>query len=99
MRTYLGGSTEIMDKKDNVLEESGDFSRRTFVGTVALAGALAACAAPREETVAVNTRPMMDPGPETAPDGPVLKAGLIGCGGRGTGAALNRWVKKDISLD
>ncbi|MFC1499744.1 Gfo/Idh/MocA family protein [Candidatus Zixiibacteriota bacterium] len=24
---------------------------------------------------------------ETAPDGPVLKAGLIGCGGRGTGAA------------
>jgi myo-inositol 2-dehydrogenase / D-chiro-inositol 1-dehydrogenase len=27
--------------------------------------------------------------PETAPDGPVLKAGLIGCGGRGTGAAVN----------
>ncbi len=26
---------------------------------------------------------------DTAPDGPVLKAGLIGCGGRGTGAALN----------
>jgi len=24
-----------------------------------------------------------------APDGPVLKAGLIGCGGRGTGAAVN----------
>ncbi len=24
---------------------------------------------------------------DTAPDGPVLKAGLIGCGGRGTGAA------------
>src|SRR5437867_12974840 len=24
-----------------------------------------------------------------APDGPVLKAGLIGCGGRGRGAALN----------
>ena len=27
--------------------------------------------------------------PERAPDGPVLKAGLIGCGGRGTGAAVN----------
>jgi myo-inositol 2-dehydrogenase / D-chiro-inositol 1-dehydrogenase len=26
---------------------------------------------------------------ETAPDGPVLKAGIIGCGGRGTGAAMN----------
>ena len=24
-----------------------------------------------------------------APDGPLLKAGLIGCGGRGTGAAIN----------
>jgi len=27
--------------------------------------------------------------PEIAPDGPLLKAGLIGCGGRGTGAAGN----------
>lgn len=27
--------------------------------------------------------------PATAPDGPVLKAGVIGCGGRGTGAAVN----------
>lgn len=27
--------------------------------------------------------------PDRAPDGPVLKAGLIGCGGRGTGAAIN----------
>jgi myo-inositol 2-dehydrogenase / D-chiro-inositol 1-dehydrogenase len=26
---------------------------------------------------------------DTAPDGPLLKAGLVGCGGRGTGAALN----------
>jgi predicted dehydrogenase len=26
---------------------------------------------------------------DKAPDGPVLKAGLIGCGGRGTGAAMN----------
>jgi myo-inositol 2-dehydrogenase / D-chiro-inositol 1-dehydrogenase len=27
--------------------------------------------------------------PESAPDGPLLKAGVIGCGGRGTGAAVN----------
>jgi len=26
---------------------------------------------------------------DQAPDGPVLKAGIIGCGGRGTGAAIN----------
>ncbi len=26
---------------------------------------------------------------DVAPDGPLLKAGLIGCGGRGTGAAIN----------
>ena len=26
---------------------------------------------------------------DQAPDGKVLKAGLVGCGGRGTGAALN----------
>src|SRR5690606_32538276 len=26
---------------------------------------------------------------ETAPDGPVLKAGIIGCGGRGSGAAMD----------
>lgn len=26
---------------------------------------------------------------DQAPDGPVLKAGVVGCGGRGTGAAIN----------
>lgn len=79
-----------MEEKEYVQEENGSFSRRTFVGTVALAGALAAaCAAPKEEAAPVKTRPVIEPGPDTAPDGPVLKAGLIGCGGRGTGAALN----------
>jgi len=32
-----------------------------------------------------------------APDGPVLKAGIIGCGGRGTGAAIN-WLKSGPSV-
>jgi len=31
----------------------------------------------------------LPPMPEKAPDGQPLKAGLIGCGGRGTGAAIN----------
>lgn len=33
----------------------------------------------------LNLPPMLD----IAPDGPVLKAGIIGCGGRGSGAAIN----------
>lgn len=78
-----------MEEKDKLMEEKGEFSRRAFVGSVALAGALAACSAPEQKAPAVQTRPSVEPGPETAPDGPVLRAGLIGCGGRGTGAALN----------
>ncbi len=34
---------------------------------------------------------------DTAPDGPPLKAGVIGCGGRGTGAAVN-WLKAGPNL-
>ena len=78
-----------MEEKEKTEEENGSFSRRAFVGTVALAGTLAACASSGEKAPAVHTRPTVEPGPATAPDGPVLKAGLIGCGGRGTGAALN----------
>lgn len=63
-----------------------DFSRRAFLGSLAVAGAaLAACSGGEKPTSAVALKP----GPKTAPDGPPLKAGLIGCGGRGTGAALN----------
>lgn len=65
-------------------------SRRSFLGTAAAAGAagivvptlLTSCA-PKHKNVVL---PVML---EKAPDGPLLKAGLIGCGGRGTGAALN----------
>ncbi len=66
-------------------------SRREFIaGTAALgiAGAigssylLSSCTSRRPEYNA----PVF---PTVAPDGPTLKAGLIGCGGRGTGAAIN----------
>jgi len=73
-------------------ENRDKFSRRKFLGNAATIGALgsvgingiiSACASePRSLVV------LPDPLDE-APDGPVLKAGLIGCGGRGTGAALN----------
>jgi predicted dehydrogenase len=72
-------------------QDSSSISRRTFIGSVAAAGALAAgCGGSGG-----GGRP--DPGKQLgytipalldkAPEGQPLKAGLIGCGGRGTGAA------------
>jgi predicted dehydrogenase len=65
-------------------------SRRSFLGTAAAAGAagivvptLITSCAPKHKDVVLPV--MLD----KAPDGPLLKAGLIGCGGRGTGAAIN----------
>ena len=68
-----------------------NISRRNFLGaatTVSIAGVvvptiLAGCS--REAKKSVPIPVMLD----QAPEGPVLKAGVIGCGGRGTGAALN----------
>ena len=66
-----------------------DVSRRAFIGSVTAAGAAAVYAggtrlqgqtAPGGKQTTVTPR---------APDGPLLKAGLIGCGGRGCGAAAN----------
>ena len=66
-------------------------NRREFIETVGLVGAVGAagmlasgCGNGVSDTFADYRYPDML---ETAPDGPVLKAGLIGCGGRGTGAA------------
>ncbi len=70
-------------------------SRRKFLsdltlgalGTVSAAGIISGCASPK--TIADRSEaatPHMLP---EAPDGEVLRAGLIGCGGRGTGAAVN----------
>ena len=59
-----------------------DLNRRTFIGAIAVAGAgamLASCAKSYPPMTFVDV----------APDGPPLKAGLIGCGQRGTGAAIN----------
>jgi predicted dehydrogenase len=59
-----------------------DLGRRTFIGAVAAVGAGAVLASCKKSYPPVKFV-------DLAPDGPVLKAGLIGCGGRGTGAALN----------
>jgi len=67
--------------------QESNVSRRKFIGTMAATGALfLACGKVSKKSVSpVAVPPLL----ERAPDGPVLKAGLIGCGGRGTGAALN----------
>ena len=67
---------------DKTEKEKRDFTRRTFIGAVAAVGAGAVLASCKK-----SYPPMTFV--DVAPDGPVLKAGLIGCGERGTGAALN----------
>ena len=72
------------------MKRSG-ISRRSFLGKAAVAGAAGIVAPAFISSCAPNNRkevilPVML---EKAPDGPLLKAGLIGCGGRGTGAAIN----------
>ena len=63
-------------------KENRDFTRRTFIGAVAAVGAGAVLASCKKSVAPLTFV-------DVAPDGPVLKAGLIGCGERGTGAALN----------
>ena len=65
-------------------EQDEGLGRRQFIGTVAAAGAIMmACGG--DKTANLKLPPLLD----QAPDGPPLKAGVVGCGGRGTGAALN----------
>jgi len=69
--------------------KKSSISRRNFLGkaaTVGVAGVIVpsiitSCGRETKKVVAVPN--FLD----QAPDGPVLKAGVIGCGGRGTGAA------------
>jgi predicted dehydrogenase len=63
-----------------------DITRRAFIGSVAAAGAAAyVSAAPRDQTGPAQAKDATS----KAPDGKPLRAGLIGCGGRGRGAAAN----------
>ena len=67
-----------------------DLNRRNFitkatVGTLGAAAILTACSNEKSKTDEIKLPELLD----QAPDGKVIKAGLIGCGGRGTGAAIN----------
>jgi myo-inositol 2-dehydrogenase / D-chiro-inositol 1-dehydrogenase len=69
------------------------FSRRKFIssstigamGIIGTASLLNSCSTSDRKTTEVQLPEMLD----LAPDGKPLRAGLIGCGGRGTGAAIN----------
>jgi len=66
-------------------------SRRDFLGKAVSAGVAGTIAPVIITSCSSESRKKADAPvmPDQAPDGPVLKAGLIGCGGRGTGAAIN----------
>src|SRR5262249_45897251 len=74
------------DRRTQMKPVTSDISRRTFLESVAAAGAAAVAAAATAEarTAQSAARPLTV---VKAPDGAPLKAGLIGCGGRGRGAA------------
>ncbi len=66
-------------------EQENKFSRRDFIGRVSAVASVAAAAQLACSKVEFKL-PQLLP---QAPDGMPLRAGLIGCGGRGTGAADN----------
>lgn len=75
-------------------EKNGTTSRRDFIETVGMVGALGAVGALVAGCddgslggayAAYGWPPLL----ERAPDGRALRAGVIGCGGRGTGAAMD----------
>ena len=78
-----------MIDQPNAQNDEFDFSRRKFLGVAAAAGVVVAACSQAEKAPVKRSVTKMVPGPDIAPDGPALKAGLIGCGGRGTGAAGN----------
>ncbi len=62
-----------------------NFITKTALGTLGAAGILTSCSGPSAKKEEIQLPKLLD----QAPDGKVIKAGLIGCGGRGTGAAVN----------
>jgi len=75
------------------METREELSRRKFISSTALAAVgtigatqlLTSCAGGNEKKELIKPFNLLT----RAPDGKVLKAGLIGCGGRGSGAAIN----------
>jgi len=88
------------------MKKENSISRRSFLKSSAMAGALGAIGTGGAAGVVLTScssgekanalKPLKEPGtyyipelPDLATDGQELKAGVIGCGGRGSGAAFN----------
>lgn len=88
------------------MKKGNGISRRSFLKSSAMAGALSAIGGGSAASVLTScsggeaqanaNKPLKEPGsyyipelPDLAADGKELKAGVIGCGGRGSGAAFN----------
>lgn len=86
------------------MKKENSISRRSFLKSTAMAGALGAIGTGSAGVLtscgsgekADALKPLREPGtyyipelPDLAADGKELKAGIIGCGGRGSGAAFN----------
>jgi myo-inositol 2-dehydrogenase / D-chiro-inositol 1-dehydrogenase len=82
--------------KHKPMANSDQFSRRKFIssstlgtmGVLSATSLLTSCSNQKQKTVEVQLPELLD----QAPDGRPLRAGLIGCGGRGTGAASTLWT-------
>ncbi len=71
--------------------ENKDLNRRSFIskaalGTLGAAGLISACTKDKKQRSTEAGPPRLL---KKAPDGKLIRAGLVGCGGRGTGAVLN----------
>lgn len=83
-------NTDMKDDRKQSHTVKKDLSRRSFiaksafvsVGTISAISLINSC---KTDKVEEKLPVILD----KAPDGKVLKAGLVGCGGRGTGAAIN----------
>lgn len=66
-------------------------SRREFIGRAAALGLVGTIGSGRLLSSCSRSGPRYEAPvfPDIAPDGQLLRAGVIGCGGRGTGAAIN----------
>lgn len=73
---------ENTNKPKTRREFFGDAAALGLIGAVGAGYVLNSCSAEKPKT----SSPVFY---DAAPDGPLLRAGLVGCGGRGTGAALN----------
>jgi myo-inositol 2-dehydrogenase/D-chiro-inositol 1-dehydrogenase len=74
-------------------QKTNGLSRRKFLGNAAAAGAIGALGISQLlsacDKIKIPKNLVLPPLLDQAPDGELIKAGVIGCGGRGSGAALN----------